>query len=101
MKNRLENILDIIRELNTQTNIVKKSELDEQYENLKDLEELTVELDDLVSQYKSSKAKNADEVESVLFEIHRILTTLEWHISEISDINTKLLKNYKNTKNNR
>ncbi|SIT12305.1 hypothetical protein SAMN05421787_11863 [Virgibacillus pantothenticus] len=36
----------------------------------------------------------------MLFEIHRILTTFEWHFSEISDLNTKIIKEYKDKVNN-
>lgn len=43
---------------------------------------------------------DGDEVEEMLFEIHRILTTFEWHFSEISDLNTKIIKEYKHKVNN-
>lgn len=100
MYNRLKSILDLIRELNFTSGIVPESDINEQYSNLEDFKKLTSELDLLLSNLTLISKNDGDEVEQKLFEIHRILTTFEWHFSEISDLNTKILKEYKNKINN-
>lgn len=95
MYQRLKKILELIQQLNSATNIISKDELNEQYDNLEDFKSLTNELDALLKNITKINTSNGDEVEQKLFEIHRILTTYEWHFSEISELNTKLLKKYK------
>lgn len=93
-------ILDILNKLNSKINIVTKEDLDEQYENLEDFRKLTSDLDVLLNNFNSVSNDDVDKVEEMLFELHRILTTFEWHFSEISDLNTKILKVYKDNINN-
>lgn len=100
MYKKLEGILNILGNLNTRTNIVDKEDLDEQYENLEDFTMLTKDLDNILNNFDSLDKNNGDEIEKMLFELHRIITTFEWHFSEISDLNTKILKNYQTTINN-
>ncbi|WP_422660508.1 hypothetical protein ACK8P5_08505 [Paenibacillus sp. EC2-1] len=95
MDKKLEGILDILGKLNLSINIVNKEDLDEQYGNLEDFRTLTRDLDILLNNFNSVDKNDGDEVEKMLFEIHRIITTFEWHLSEISDLNTTILKVYK------
>ncbi|WP_111292455.1 hypothetical protein [Bacillus safensis] len=99
MYKKLEGILDILGNLNARTNIVKEEDLDEQYENLEDFTMLTKELDNILNSFDSLDKNNVDEIEKMLFELHRIITTFEWHFSEISDLNTKVLKKYQDKVN--
>lgn len=95
MDKKLEGILDILDKLNSNINIANKEDLDEQYENLEDFRILTRDLDTLLNNFSSVDKNDGDEVEKMLFELHRIITTFEWHFSEISDLNTTILKVYK------
>lgn len=49
-------------------------------------------MDKLLKKSKHTDPNNAQDVDKLLLEIHKIMTSLEWHISEISDLNIKLLK---------
>jgi oligoendopeptidase F len=100
MDKKLKGILDILDQLNSKINIVSKEDLNEQYENLEEFRELTSELDIILNNFDSLDQNDGDEIEKMLFELHRILTTFEWHFSEISDLNTKILKVYKDKINN-
>ncbi|GIN94119.1 hypothetical protein J6TS1_14300 [Siminovitchia terrae] len=95
MDKKLEGILDILDKLNSSINILNKEDLDEQCENLKDFRILTRDLDILLNNFSSVDKNDGDEIEKMLFELHRVITTFEWHFSEISDLNTKILKVYK------
>lgn len=55
---------------------------------------LIIELDEILNNFDLLEKSKDDEIEKILFEFHRILTTFEWHFSEISDLNTKVLKGY-------
>lgn len=68
--------------------------------NLEDFRNLNSDLDILVNNFSSVNKDDGDKVEGMLFELHRIITTFEWHFSEISDLNTKFLKEYKDKINN-
>jgi DNA repair ATPase RecN len=100
MYQRLKKVLDLIQKLNSATDIISKADIKEQYDNLEDFKSLTNKFDDLLKNISKMSPDNGDEVEKVLFEIHKLLTTYEWHFSEISDLNTKLLKKYKDKLNN-
>ena len=95
MDKKLEGILDILDKLNSNINFVNKDDFDEQFENLEDFRILTRDLDILLNNFSSVDKNDGDEVEKMLFELHRIITTFEWHFSEISDLNTTILKVYK------
>ncbi|MFD2655652.1 hypothetical protein [Gracilibacillus thailandensis] len=104
MDGKMEGILNILDRLNSNINIVNKEDLDEQYENLEDfrdlIRDLIRDLDILLNSFNSVNQNDGDEVERMLFELHRIITTFEWHFSEVSDLNTKILKEYKDKINN-
>lgn len=92
---RLKGILDLLDKLNSKTDIVTKEDIDEQYGNLEDYRNLTNELDILLNSFNTVSVDDGDRVEEMLLELHRIITTFEWHFSEISDLNIKILKEYK------
>ena len=100
MDKKLEGILDILDNLNSSINVVDKEDLDEQYDNLEDFRMLTRDLDSILNNFGSLDKNNGDEIEKMLFELHRIITTFEWHFSEINDLNTTILKVYKDKINN-
>ncbi|MCM3476696.1 hypothetical protein P9386_18380 [Caldifermentibacillus hisashii] len=95
MDKKLERILDILDKLNSYINVVTKEDLAEQYKNLENFRILTRDLDILLNNFSLVDKNDGDEVEKMLFELHRIITTFEWHFSEISDLNTKILTVYK------
>ncbi|MEW4289616.1 hypothetical protein [Rossellomorea marisflavi] len=100
MDKKLEGILDILQVLNSNSNSVKQEELKEQYDNLEDFRELSGELDRILSEWGVLDRSNPLEIEDLLFELHRILTTLEWHFSEVSELNATILKTYKDKMDN-
>ena len=100
MDKKLEGILDILVKLNSSINVVNTEDLDEQYENLEDFRILTRDLDIILNNFDSLDKNDGDEIEKMLFDLHRIITTFEWHFSEISDLNTTILKVYKDKINN-
>ncbi|HJV15998.1 MAG TPA: hypothetical protein VJ546_01190 [Bacillales bacterium] len=100
MENRLRQLLEILEKLNLKTNIATKGEINEQYDNLEDFKILSSELDKILSGFNNVDLDDSNKVEDMLLEFHRILTTFEWHFTEISDVNTKILKQYKDIINN-
>jgi uncharacterized protein (UPF0305 family) len=100
MYQRFKKVLDLIQKLNSATDIISKGDIKEQYDNLEDFKSLTNKFDALLNNITKMSPENGDEIEKVLFEIHKLLTTYEWHFSEISELNTKLLKKYKDKLNN-
>ncbi|MCF3943914.1 hypothetical protein [Oceanobacillus alkalisoli] len=63
--------------------------------NIDEFRLLTRELEDLLNDFNSLDENDGDKIEVMLFEFHRILTTFEWHFSEISDLNMKFLKGFR------
>ncbi|MFB1052224.1 hypothetical protein [Paraliobacillus sp. JSM ZJ581] len=100
MEYKLREVLSILEKLNSKTDIVTKDDIDEQYDNLEDLKVLSSELDKVLGGFNTVNLNDGNKVEEMLFEFHRIITTFEWHFSEISDLNTKILKEYKDKFNN-
>src|SRR5699024_3178375 len=83
------------KKLNSNTHIIKQEDFDEQYDNLEDFKILTDDLNSVLSNFELVNKNNGDEVNKVLAELHRIITTFEWHFSEISDLNMKIFEVYK------
>lgn len=100
MENKLREVLEILKELNSKTNIVTKEDIDEQYDNLKDFIVLSGELDEVLNGFKNINLNDGNEVNGMLGKIHVIMTTFEWHFSEISDLNSEIGKVYKEKINN-
>ncbi|MEI5908943.1 hypothetical protein WAK64_17995 [Bacillus spongiae] len=95
MENKLREVLSILEKLNSKTNIVTTDDIDDQYDNLEDLKVLSSELDKVLSGFKTVNLNDSTKVKELLFEFHRILNTFEWHFSEISDLNMKIIQKYK------
>lgn len=95
MDEGLEKILDTLNKLNSDVNILSEENLNEQYENIDDFRLLIRELKGLFNDFDSLDLNDGDKIELMLFEFHRILTTFEWHFSEISDLNMKFLKGFR------
>ncbi|GED02969.1 hypothetical protein BAT02nite_26130 [Bacillus atrophaeus] len=94
MYNQLREIVNLLEKINNngQTNILPVEEFKEQQDNLNDLSVLLTDMDKLLKKSKHIDLNNVQDVDKLLFEIHKMMTSLEWHISEISDLNIKLLK---------
>lgn len=97
----LDNFKRVLKSLqkinsNCQNPIVLASEFDEQFENLEDLEKLFKDFSKVLDGFKSLDVNRLEEVDKYFAEVHRILTTFEWHVSEVSDVNTKIFKEYSN-----
>ena len=95
MVEKLAELLRVLENIHSNVNVLTKEDFNEQYDNLKDFQALIKELEKVISDFKKVNPNDENKVEQYLLEFHRILTTFEWHFSEISDINTKILKNYK------
>ncbi|WP_244910419.1 hypothetical protein [Caldibacillus thermoamylovorans] len=77
MDKKLERILDILGKLNSYISVVTKEDLAEQYKNLENFRILTRDLDVLLNNFSLVDKNDGDEVEKMLFELHRIITTFE------------------------
>lgn len=99
MERKLRAILDILQELNLKTNIVAREEVEEQYDNLEDFKVLSNRLDEIPKKFKRINLQDGNEVNEMLAEIHVIMTTFEWHFSEISDLNSEIGREYKDKVN--
>lgn len=49
-------------------------------------------MDNLLKKSKRIDLNNVQDADQLLLEIHKRMTSLEWHISEISDLTIKLFK---------
>lgn len=49
-------------------------------------------MDKLLKKSEHTNPNNVQDVDKLLLEIPKMMTSLEWHISEIRDLNIKLLK---------
>ncbi|MCY7910486.1 hypothetical protein [Bacillus inaquosorum] len=93
MYNQLREIVNLLEKINSygQTNILSV-EFEEQQDNLNDLSLLLTDMDKLKRRVNILILNIFQDVDRLLIEIHRRMTSLEWHISEISDLNIKLLR---------
>ncbi|RJS54671.1 hypothetical protein CJ481_01155 [Bacillus subtilis] len=94
MNNQLREIVNLLEKINShgQTNILSVEEFEEQQDNLNDLSEIINDMDKLLKKSKRIDLNNVQDADQLLFEIHKTMTSLEWHISEISDLTIKLFK---------
>ncbi|KYC60687.1 hypothetical protein [Heyndrickxia coagulans] len=95
MLEELVELLHILENVNSNVDILTREDFNEQYVNLKDFQVLIKELEEVINDFEKVDPNDGNKVEQYLLEFHRILTTFEWHFSELSDINTKILKKYK------
>ncbi|GJJ24851.1 hypothetical protein BVN1_06180 [Bacillus velezensis] len=49
-------------------------------------------MDKLLKKSEHTNPNNVQDVDKLLLEIPKMMTSLEWHISEISDLNINLFK---------
>ena len=95
MENQLIRIINILQKLNPLCqNVIARDEIEECIENIGDFRILMKELDELLERLENRNEFDRDEIEKDLFELHRILATLEWHFSEVGEINEKILKHF-------
>ncbi|KAA6447102.1 hypothetical protein [Bacillus atrophaeus] len=94
MYNQLREIVNLLEKINSngQTNILSVKQFKEQQDSLNDLYAIINDMDKLLKKSKRIDLNNVQDADQLLFEIHKMMTSLEWHISEISDLNIKLLK---------
>ncbi|MBG9771447.1 hypothetical protein [Bacillus vallismortis] len=94
MYNQLREIVNLLEKINSycQTNTISVEQFKEQQDNLNDLSAIINDMDKLLQKSKRIDLNNVQEVDLLLFEIHKMTTLLEWHIPEISDLNIRLLK---------
>ncbi|KYD00520.1 hypothetical protein [Bacillus atrophaeus] len=99
MIEKLKKVLTYLENLNDHVGgeIISSEEIKEQHENLEDFAKLLQSLDNLLEESQTLDYKNTDGVDNSLMEIHRIMTSFEWHFSEIDDLNVKLFKTYKDS----
>ena len=55
-------------------------------------------MDKLLKKSEHTNPNNVQDVDKLLLEIPKMMTSLEWHISEISDLNINLFKKATPTK---
>ncbi|MBB3907319.1 hypothetical protein [Anoxybacteroides rupiense] len=95
MEHQLVRIINILQKLNSLCqNVITKDEMEDCIENIGDFRMLMKELDELLERLESRNEFDKDEIEKDLFELHRILATLEWYFSEVGEINEKILKHF-------
>ncbi|MCY8522359.1 hypothetical protein [Bacillus atrophaeus] len=102
MKNIIEKLKKVLTHLENLNDlvggeIISSEEIKEQHENLEDFAKLLQSLDNLLEESQTLDYKNPDSVDNNLMEIHRLMTSFEWHFSEIDDLNVKLFKTYKDS----
>ncbi|CAL1525582.1 hypothetical protein CNT_KDOLBLKC_03813 [Bacillus subtilis] len=99
MIEKLKTILTHLESLNNHVGgeIISKEELKEQHENLHDFKKLIESLDKLLEESKTVDYNNPDSIDKNLMNIHKLMTSFEWHFSEIDDLTVTLLKNYKDS----
>ncbi|MCY9028097.1 MULTISPECIES: hypothetical protein [Bacillus subtilis group] len=99
MIEKLKTILTHLENLNNHVGgeIISTEELKEQHENLHDFEKLIESLDKLLEESKTVDYNNPDSIDNNLMNIHKLMTSFEWHFSEIDDLTVTLFKNYKDS----
>lgn len=98
MKNldeKLLALLHLLKNINSENNLISNGDIEEQYQNLIDFKDVITDFETVLDLMKEKDLKNLTELETDLFEVHRVITTLEWHLSEISELNMKIIKRIK------
>lgn len=98
MKNldeKLLALLHLLKNINSENNLISNEDIEEQYQNLIDFKDVITDFETVLDLMKEKDLKNLTELETDLFEVHRVITTLEWHLSEISELNMKIIKRIK------
>jgi hypothetical protein len=87
--------LKTLENINSKHSLVSKDDVMEQYQNVMDLKDVIADFEIVLGSLKNNDLKNLSELEMDLFEVHRLLTTMEWHFSELSELNKKIIKSIK------
>ena len=88
-------LLHLLKNINSENNLISNEDIEEQYQNLIDFKDVITDFETVLDLMKEKDLKNLTELETDLFEVHRVITTLEWHLSEISELNMKIIKRIK------
>lgn len=88
-------LLHLLKNINSENNLISNEDIEEQYQNLFDFKDVITDFETVLDLMKEKDLKNLTELETDLFEVHRVITTLEWHLSEISELNMKIIKRIK------
>lgn len=95
MDGKLLALLHLLKNINSENNLISNGDIEEQYQNLIDFKDVITDFETVLDLMKEKDLKNLTELETDLFEVHRVITTLEWHLSEISELNMKIIKRIK------
>ena len=95
MDGKLLALLHLLKNINSENNLISNGDIEEQYQNLIDYKDVITDFETVLDLMKEKDLKNLTELETDLFEVHRVITTLEWHLSEISELNMKIIKRIK------
>ena len=92
---KLLELLYLLKNINSENSLIPNEDIEEQYLNLIDFKDVITDFETVLGLMKEKDFKNLTELETNLFEVHRVITTLEWHLSEISELNMKIIKRIK------
>jgi len=96
MVNHFSKIIDYLEIVTTDNS--KRIDLDddikEQRVNLEDLKDILSEFQKSLDELDSHESIESESTVRKLLLIHKYITDLEWHISELSDLNTKVIKTF-------
>jgi hypothetical protein len=87
-------IIDYLEKVNNynKLDISIENAIKEQKENLDGLKIIFSEFERYLLQLESCESIDSDKTLDKLLKIHKYTTDLEWHISEINEINGKMIK---------
>lgn len=91
MENEFKNILLILEKLNTNKKIVPFNDLEKEYENVHDLENLNKETLKVLGQFKDVSNLSIDELMEQVVHLDTQLTTYIWHTESMRDIIQKFI----------
>lgn len=90
----LEKTLDYIEGVLSENELIDKftDKLCEQRENLNDFKKMLNQYTDEVLTYTSYEPIESDETLNKLMTVHKFLTDIDWHISEINELKDEVVK---------
>ncbi|WBW96087.1 hypothetical protein [Oceanirhabdus sp. W0125-5] len=96
MVSHFSKIIDYLERFTTDKNerIDIDDDIKEQRENLEDLKDILSEFQKSLDELDSHELIESESTVKKLLLIHKYITDLEWHISEMSDLNTKVIKTF-------
>ena len=92
MKNNIEKIFLIMKNINKQHHIFQLGELEEEEKNINDLQDILKKLDVLLSciDKKFISGYSIEELKDDMFLLHLILDALEWQYDQIHEMVNKV-----------